>query len=50
MIPASKRLDRKLMLSPEDVASAVMQIVKSPMGACPLEVAVEPQRNPERAS
>lgn len=48
-IPENKRLDRNLMLSAEDVAAAVMHVVKSPPHACPVEIAVEPQRNPERA-
>ena len=48
LIPANKRLDRKLMLAPEDVAAAVLQIVNSPMRACPVEVALEPQLDPTR--
>jgi 3-oxoacyl-[acyl-carrier protein] reductase len=49
LIPANKRLNRGLMLSAEDVAAAVMHVVKSPPHVCPVEIAVEPQRNPERA-
>jgi hypothetical protein len=36
------------MLSTADVAQAVMQIVNSPTGACPVEVTLEPQLDPER--
>src|SRR5260370_38054005 len=48
LIPNNKRLDRAAMLSPGDVANAVMQIVNSPAGACPVEVTLEPQLDPER--
>jgi NADP-dependent 3-hydroxy acid dehydrogenase YdfG len=48
LIPNNKRLDRAAMLSPDDVAHAVMQIVNSPGGACPVEVTLEPQIDPER--
>ena len=48
LIPNNKRLDRAAMLSPADVAHAVMQIVNSPAGACPVEVTLEPQFDPER--
>ncbi len=48
LIPDNKRLDRSAMLSTADVAQAVMQIVNSPAGACPVEVILEPQQDPER--
>lgn len=48
LIPNNKRLDRNSMLSPADVGQAVMQIVNSPAGACPIEVILEPQFDPER--
>ena len=48
LIPNNKRLDRAAMLSTTDVAHAVMQIVNSPAGSCPLEVTLEPQLDPER--
>ncbi|HTQ24314.1 MAG TPA: SDR family oxidoreductase [Candidatus Binataceae bacterium] len=48
LIPSNKRLDRSLMLSAEDVADAVMSVVRAPARACPLEIVLEPQRNPER--
>ncbi|MDO8431114.1 MAG: SDR family oxidoreductase [Candidatus Binatus sp.] len=49
LIPPNKRLDRATMLAPGDVAHAVMQIVNSPMRACPVEIALEPQFDPERS-
>ncbi|HKN11804.1 MAG TPA: SDR family oxidoreductase [Candidatus Binatus sp.] len=48
LIPNNKRLARAAMLSTADVAHAVMQIVNSPAGACPVEVMLEPQLDPER--
>lgn len=48
LIPNNKRLDRNAMLSPADVAKAVMQVVNAPAGACPVEIALEPQFDPER--
>ena len=48
LIPNNKRLDRAAMLSTADVARAVMQIVNAPAGACPVEVTLEPQLDPER--
>jgi NAD(P)-dependent dehydrogenase (short-subunit alcohol dehydrogenase family) len=48
LIPNNKRLDRELMLAPEDVAAAVLNIVKSPARVCPVEVVLNPQRRPER--
>ena len=48
LIPNNKRLDRAAMLSTDDVAHAVMQIVNSPARACPVEVTLEPQLDPER--
>jgi short-subunit dehydrogenase len=48
LIPNNKRLDRNSMLSPADVARAVMQIVESPVGACQVEITLEPQFDPER--
>ena len=48
LIPQNKRLDRELMLTPDDVAAAVLNIVKSPAHVCPVEVVLHPQRRPER--
>ena len=46
LIPANKRLDRKLMLSPAQVATAIAQIIDAPPGTCPLEMVLEPQHAP----
>jgi NADP-dependent 3-hydroxy acid dehydrogenase YdfG len=48
LIPNNKRLDRELMLAPDDVAAAVLNIVKSPARVCPVEIVLHPQRRPER--
>ena len=48
LIPHNKRLDRALMIRPEDVATAVMTIVNAPAGVCPVELVLEPQRDPIR--
>jgi len=50
LIPHNKRLDRALMLRPEDVAAAVMTIVNAPAGVCPVEIVLEPQRDPMRGN
>jgi len=49
LIPGNKRLNRSRMLRPEDVAAAVIQVVKSPAGACPIEIVLQPQRDPLRS-
>jgi len=49
LIPANKRLDRTAMLAPGDVAEAVMQVIRAPARACPVEITLEPQRDPMRA-
>lgn len=49
LIPQNKRLDRALMLRADDVAAAVMSIVDAPAGVCPVEVVLQPQRDPLRA-
>jgi NAD(P)-dependent dehydrogenase (short-subunit alcohol dehydrogenase family) len=48
LIPQNKRLDRSLMLRPEDLAAAVMTIVHTPASVCPIEIVLEPQRDPMR--
>ena len=50
LIPHNKRLDRSLMLHPEDIATAVMTIVNAPAGVCPIEMVLEPQRDPMRSA
>ena len=48
LIPSNKRLNREAMLAPGDVANVVMQIVNASARACPVEIALEPQIDPER--
>lgn len=48
LIPPNKHLERALMLKPGDIAGAVSQILAASPGACPVEIVVEPARNPER--
>jgi dehydrogenase/reductase SDR family member 4 len=49
LIPHNKHLDRALMLEAQDVAEAVMTVLRAPVRACPVEIVLEPQRNPERS-
>ena len=49
LIPPNKHLNRALMLGTDDVAEAVMAVLRTPTRACPVEIVLEPQRNPERA-
>ena len=49
LIPPNKQVDRAKFLQPDDVADAVLQIVTSPIRACPLEIVIEPQFDPEKA-
>ncbi|HUO03769.1 MAG TPA: SDR family oxidoreductase [Candidatus Binataceae bacterium] len=46
LIPHNQRLDRASMLRPADIAAAVMHIVNSSAGACPVEITIEPQIDP----
>ena len=46
LIPPNKRLDRDKLLSPNDVAEAVCNIVASSPRACPAEVILQPQFEP----
>jgi NAD(P)-dependent dehydrogenase (short-subunit alcohol dehydrogenase family) len=46
LIPQNKHLDRSLMLQPEHVAAAVMSVVTAASGTCPIELIVEPSRDP----
>jgi len=49
LIPQNKRLNRALMLRADDVAAAVMSVVNAPAGVCPVELVMQPQRDPLRA-
>jgi len=46
LIPPNRRVDRSKMLSPEDVAEAVYEVVVSSARCCPLEIVLQPQRDP----
>ncbi|MBF6571229.1 MAG: SDR family oxidoreductase [Candidatus Binataceae bacterium] len=48
LIPPNKRLDRTAMLQPADVAQAVMNVIDAPAHLCPVEISLEPQRDPMR--
>lgn len=48
LVPANRRLVRSAMLAADDVAAAVMQVIDSPARVCPLEIVLEPQRDPMR--
>lgn len=50
LIPHNKRLDRSLMLKPEEVAAAVMSVVNAPAGVTPVEIVLEPARDPLRGT
>jgi short-subunit dehydrogenase len=47
-IPPNRRIDRSKFLHPEDVAGAIFQVLTCAPRACPTEVIVEPQFDPER--
>jgi NAD(P)-dependent dehydrogenase (short-subunit alcohol dehydrogenase family) len=46
LIPPNRRVDRRKMLSPEDVAEAVYEVVVSSARCCPLEIVLQPQHDP----
>lgn len=46
LIPPNRRVDRSKMLSPEDVAHAVYEVVISSARCCPLEITLQPQHDP----
>ncbi len=46
LIPPNRRVDRSKMLSPEDVAEAVYEVVVSSARCCPLEIVLQPQHDP----
>jgi NAD(P)-dependent dehydrogenase (short-subunit alcohol dehydrogenase family) len=48
-IPQNRRLERTAMLRPDDIAAAVMGVVNAPPHVCPLEVVLEPARDPMRS-
>ena len=47
LIPPNARVDRTKFLQPSDVADAVYDVLTSPLRACPTEIVLEPQYDPE---
>jgi 3-oxoacyl-[acyl-carrier protein] reductase len=48
-IPPNKRVDRARFLQPADIADAVLHMLTTPLRACPTELVLEPQHDPEGA-
>ena len=46
LIPPNRRIDRGKMMSPEDIADVVYNVVTSSPRICPLEVVLQPQQDP----
>lgn len=46
-IPPNKKVDRDKFLRPEDIGDVILQAALSPAHACPSEVILEPQFDPE---
>lgn len=47
LVPANRRVDRAKFLQPSDIAEAVCDVLASPLRACPTEIMLEPQHDPE---
>jgi NAD(P)-dependent dehydrogenase (short-subunit alcohol dehydrogenase family) len=47
LIPPNARVDRSKFLQPSDVADAVYDVLTRPLRACPTEIVLEPQYDPE---
>lgn len=48
LIPPNRQLDRSKMIPPEDIAEAVLFVLRSSPACCPVEITVRPQRSPFR--
>jgi len=46
LIPETRHLDRNKMIRPEDVAEAVLYVLRSGPACCPVEITLRPQRSP----
>jgi NADP-dependent 3-hydroxy acid dehydrogenase YdfG len=46
-IPPNRRVDRSKFLRPEDVAETIFHILTAARSACPTEMLLEPQFDPE---
>jgi 3-oxoacyl-[acyl-carrier protein] reductase len=49
LIPPNKKMDRAKFLQPDDVADAVQHVLSAPIRACPTEIVLEPQFDPDQA-
>lgn len=49
LVPPNRRVDRAKFLRPEDVAEAIFQVLTFDPRACPTEMVLEPQFDPEQA-
>jgi NADP-dependent 3-hydroxy acid dehydrogenase YdfG len=49
MIPPNAKIDRSDLLTPDDIATVVYQVVTSPAHVCPSEIVIEPQGLPRNA-
>lgn len=47
LIPRNKQVDRAKFLQPDDIAEVVYDVLVSPLRACPTEIVLEPQYDPE---
>jgi 3-oxoacyl-[acyl-carrier protein] reductase len=47
-IPANRRVDRSRFLRPEDVAEMIVHVLTCDLRACPTELVLEPQFDPEK--
>lgn len=46
LIPPNRRVDRGKMMSPEDIAEVVYDVATSSPRTCPIEIVLQPQRDP----
>jgi 3-oxoacyl-[acyl-carrier protein] reductase len=46
LIPPNRHLDQSKMIPPEDIAEAVLFVLRSSPSCCPVEITVRPQRSP----
>jgi len=47
LIPQNRRVDREKFLRPDDVADTILHLIALPAHACPTEILIEPQFDPE---
>src|SRR5581483_4644646 len=46
LVPPNRRVDRNKMLTPDDVADAVYEVVTASPRCCPVEIILQPQQDP----